>query len=438
MGFSVRLHLFVAALVLVGATSAAAQQPQTPGEAVLSQVTLRGTVEAIDRTARTVRIRGQQGNVVTIDVPAAYTGFDRLQQGDVVTVNYYDRVSIKPHAAGEADVDRVAASQTPGLSGQTHTSERVTTATIQAWDPATRMVTFTTPSGASYTRRISETLAPDVIAGLKVGDRVDVTRTEAASVSVTTAAAGPQAAAAPSGPDTLRNRLTVSVLWGPDNSFSGEIAQAGAGTYQGTPISFVDTSFDNVYGRIALFKLGLGYRLSPRSEANFNFIFEDSSSEPVQIGTVGVLAAPMTAKFDDYKYWGIEAGQRFFFSHVRFTPYGGYTVGLLHHSQIGADFTAPEVSTPSSPGPVVTPPIIQPALNVTAGQFYDGSWAFTASGTGGVLVGFGPVEVLGELALRFTGGLADVPPLAEVGLGSINDDSSRWSIPILFGVRFRF
>ena len=42
-------------------------------EAVSGEITLRGTVETVDVAARIVRIRGDQGNVVTVNVPAAAT-----------------------------------------------------------------------------------------------------------------------------------------------------------------------------------------------------------------------------------------------------------------------------------------------------------------------------------------------------------------------------
>ena len=96
-----RQFVSVAALILI-ATFAAAQTQ----DAVLQEITLSGTVEAIDHTARTVRIRGAAGNVVTLDVPASVTRFDQVKVGDHVTIGYYDRVGIKPKPAGEAAVDR--------------------------------------------------------------------------------------------------------------------------------------------------------------------------------------------------------------------------------------------------------------------------------------------------------------------------------------------
>jgi hypothetical protein len=61
----------------------------------------------------------------------------------------------------------------------------------------TKVVSFTSPAGVSYTRKVSDSLDPTVIAGLKVGQRVDVTRTEASSITMQFAlAANPPAGAA--------------------------------------------------------------------------------------------------------------------------------------------------------------------------------------------------------------------------------------------------
>jgi hypothetical protein len=413
-------------LLIVPAT--AAQNPQPQREAVLSEITVRGTVEAVDHTSRTVKIRGQQGNVVTLDVPESYTRFDQVKVGDVVTITYYDRVSLKLKAPGEGPVDRVSpptTTPTPGLApGGTRAYERVTTATIDSWDPVTRILVFTTVNG-QYTRRVVETLDPSVMAGLKAGDRVDVTRTEATNISVASPAP-PQTATTV--PDTFRHRSTVSVLWGPDNTFSGTMAQTGSGTYQGTPVTFNNTEYDAVYGTIPLLKIGYGYRMSPRDELNVNFVYSDSGSQDVQIGTIGPAAAPLTAHFGDLQYWGFEAGQRFFFARVRFTPFVGYTVSLNRYSDISATFSSPPVAT-------------QPIYNISAGdatQFFGSSWAVGVGGTGGFLIGVGPIEFMFESGLRYTGGLANLAPLAETTLGPINDNSSRWSVPALFGVRLRF
>ena len=75
----------------------------------------------------------------------------------------------------------------------------------------------------------------------------------------------PPAPASVQDPDSLRHRLTVSVLFGIDNSFSGKVLQDGSGVLQNVPINLRETSYDDIYGRMGLFKIGVGYRVSPRS-----------------------------------------------------------------------------------------------------------------------------------------------------------------------------
>src|SRR6186713_1335090 len=94
------------------------------GEVVRDEISLRGTVEAVDHVARTVRIRGEQGNIVTLDVPQSAARFSEVKVGDVVTVAYSDKVSVRLKPAGEPPVDR--------------TIDRLTTAAPDQLPAATR------------------------------------------------------------------------------------------------------------------------------------------------------------------------------------------------------------------------------------------------------------------------------------------------------------
>ncbi len=230
----------------------------------------------------------------------------------------------------------------------------------------------------------------------------------------------------PADPDEFRHRFTVSVLLGVDNQFSGKMIQEDVGsTTTGAPIRLNETSYDDVYGRMGLYKFGVGYRLSPRTEVAANVVISRSSSEPISIGTVGTANVPLVVKFDDYNYWGVEGGQRFFFSRVRFTPFVGYLVGINRHGDIRGVF-------------VGVPPSLTPGLVAQDGKFFEKSWAFSFGPTGGVLIGLGPIEVMAETQLRFMGGLSDVDWLVEEGLRDINSESERWSLPLLIGARIRF
>jgi hypothetical protein len=390
------------------------------------QVTLRGTVQAVDATARTITMRGEAGNLVTLDVPPSVRRLNEVQVGDVVSAVYYDQVTVTPHPPGAPDADRLEppiSTSTPGaVPGGTVAQRRVTTVTITAWDPATRVVTFTVPSGATLSRRLVETTDASLMAGLKVGDRVDVTRTEAVRLAVERAAQAPA-------PDDLRHRLTVSALVGWDNQFSGKMIQAATGrTIGGAPINLDETTYDEVYGRIGSFKLGVGYRTTPRTEGVVNFVWSksDASDAATPVGTVGTSPQiPLNVNFTEYKYWGFEGGARWFFARTRFTPFVGALVGINRHQDIRGTF----VGVPSS---------VTPGLASQDGKFFEDSWAFSLGPTGGLLIGVGFFEVMAETQLRFMGGLSDVDWLVEEGLRDVNSESARWSFPILVGARIRF
>jgi hypothetical protein len=229
-------------------------------------------------------------------------------------------------------------------------------------------------------------------------------------------------------PDDLRDRLTVSVLFGWDNTFAGKMIQEATGrTTGGVPINLDETSYGDVYGAMGLLKVGVGYRITPRTEGVFNFVYSASSSDdPVLIGSVATTPpTPLAVQFTDYNYWGVEVGQRFFFTRVRFTPFVGYLLSVNRVQDIKGTF----VGVPAS---------ATPGLAAQDGKFFENNWAFGFGPTAGVLVGVGPIEVMAETQLRYMGGLSDVDWLVEEGLRDINDESSRWSWPILFGARFRF
>ena len=118
----------------------------------------------LDATARTITIRGDAGNVVTLDVPLSVVRLNEVKVGDVVSAVYYDQVSVAAHPAGAPVNDRVELPTTTpaagALPGATVAQRRVTTVTITGWDPATRVVTFTGTIGygllapsAGYDRR---------------------------------------------------------------------------------------------------------------------------------------------------------------------------------------------------------------------------------------------------------------------------------------------
>jgi hypothetical protein len=214
-------------------------------------------------------------------------------------------------------------------------------------------------------------------------------------------------------------------MWGLDNTFAGNmIKQADGQTIGGAPINLVETTFDEVYGRMPLWKVGVAYQLEPRMDVFANVAIQRASADQVNIGSVSVARVPLPVQFDDYSYKGIEVGQHFYFARPRFTPYVGYQLGRVRHDDIRGVF----VNVPLS---------LTPGLAAQDGKFFERAWAFSFGPTGGVQIPVGPVEITVEAQLRYMGGLSDVDWLVEEGLKDINTESARWSVPILVGAKYR-
>jgi Cu/Ag efflux protein CusF len=168
------------ALALALSASAGAQIKEVPGEAL----TVSGTVEAIDHTARVLTLKDEKGEFVTVDVPADVKRFPEIKVGDTITARYYDNVTVRLKKPGEAAVNTGTAAATPSTGqkpGRTVASQRTMTAVVEAIDPKVPSITFKGPQGWSYTRRV---LDKDVLKQVKVGDQVDFTWTEAVTISV--------------------------------------------------------------------------------------------------------------------------------------------------------------------------------------------------------------------------------------------------------------
>jgi Cu/Ag efflux protein CusF len=170
------------AIGLVANAVAHAQIKEIPGE----RVSKSGTVEAIDHKARALTLRVPSGELTTVDVAAAVDRFDAIKVGDKVTVTYYDNVTVRVKAPGEAPVNTLEAGLTPAAGAKpagTLAAQRTITAKVEAIDAKVPSITFTGPNGWKYSRRVEDQKA---LAQVKVGDQVDFTWTEAIQITVET------------------------------------------------------------------------------------------------------------------------------------------------------------------------------------------------------------------------------------------------------------
>jgi hypothetical protein len=169
----------VALVCGVAASGVAAQTKVIPGE--MEKVT--ATVEAVDHATRTVTLKLKDGTFETIVAPASVQRFDAIKVGDTLEATYYDNIVLRVKKPGEKDVDTSsdALTRTPGTApGVTAAAQRTITATITAIDMKAPSITLVGPNNWKYSSRVQDV---NMLKTVKVGDKLDITWTEALLVS---------------------------------------------------------------------------------------------------------------------------------------------------------------------------------------------------------------------------------------------------------------
>lgn len=156
-----------------------------PGKGVASSVKVRGTIDAIDKEKGTITLKGPQGRTITLDVKDR-AKLDAVKVGDPVVATYVEAVAFQVRKAGSAapgaTVKEAQVSSKPGETPAGAVGREVTvTATITALDLKARTVTIKGPQGNSETFKIQD---PKNAEGVKVGDLVDITYTQALAVTL--------------------------------------------------------------------------------------------------------------------------------------------------------------------------------------------------------------------------------------------------------------
>jgi Cu/Ag efflux protein CusF len=178
--------LFTSLLAIALPAAAAEKAPQ---KATVSEtVKMTATVKAVDYDSRLITLQGPEGKAMTVEASPEVKRLKEIKTGDVVVINYTQAIAAELKKAGTSsgvsvkeDVKRAKASEKPGVSGQ---REVKATVTIDAVDLKNNIVTFTGPQGNVNIVAVQRPQMREFLKTLKVGDKVDVTFTEAVAVSV--------------------------------------------------------------------------------------------------------------------------------------------------------------------------------------------------------------------------------------------------------------
>jgi hypothetical protein len=167
-------------LILVSITIIFSQE-RTP-LSVTEAVTVKATIEAIDKTNRIITLKGPQGVLFEVKADASVKRFDELKVGDVVSATYSESVAVYLRKPGEPAPDKerviVRPQSRPGASVE---DVRTTTVTVDAIDRTAQTVTVKDETGKVQTYRVKD---PKRLEGVNVGDKVDIYYTVALLLKV--------------------------------------------------------------------------------------------------------------------------------------------------------------------------------------------------------------------------------------------------------------
>ena len=169
------IGLVAAALMMT--VSLGAQSKTVTGK----EVSTTATIEGIEQGSRQLYVKRADGTNDVVYVPETIKRFSSLKVGQKITVKYYENVVLRMATPGAAPIDSSSRAVTPaaGTAG-TAARQQTITATISAIDPKLPSVSFTGPRGWNYTTRVED---KELLGKFKVGDKVDITWTEAMLVS---------------------------------------------------------------------------------------------------------------------------------------------------------------------------------------------------------------------------------------------------------------
>ena len=179
---------------VVAQATAPAAKPKTPEAAKpkvqeAAVVTLRGTVEAIDKEKQTVTIKGPN-RTLTVQVRDPKK-LEAIKVGDPVVGKYYEAMAIEVKKPGAATPGVTAqqgtATSKPGATPAGAVGQQVTlTVTIVEIDKKAGTVTVKGPEGRTETVKARD---PKNLEAVQVGDLVEITYTQALAITLDKSAA---------------------------------------------------------------------------------------------------------------------------------------------------------------------------------------------------------------------------------------------------------
>ena len=173
------LALFVSLSLQAGEEAAASDKPSI---SATQTVQLVATVEAVDREARTVTLKGPQGNSRTLQARKESNNIDQIEVGDLVNVEYVQNMSVEvfdnadalePGAGVMGATAHNKEGETPGVMEM---ETRVVTAIVEDINIEANTFKLRWPEGEILEYEAQD---PENLKKAAVGDLVVISYTEA-------------------------------------------------------------------------------------------------------------------------------------------------------------------------------------------------------------------------------------------------------------------
>jgi hypothetical protein len=176
----------ITAAMLVSACSA--NQPAAPTSASREDtVTDTAQVRGVDQNTRQVLIRTEDGEEFTIVAGPEVRNLPQLQIGDTIKVTYYQAVAV--NLTDPSDTTQPSATTVIGRAPEGAKPGMAAASTVNAvvefvsYDPGTHVATYLAADGSPQSVVVHPEMR-DFAAGLKPGDKVNATITNAVAVAI--------------------------------------------------------------------------------------------------------------------------------------------------------------------------------------------------------------------------------------------------------------
>lgn len=159
---------------------------EKPAVSRLTDVTIHGTVEAVNRENKSFTLKDAEGDMQELTVGDAVQNFDEIQAGDSVTVTFMEsfvaQVLPEGEAPPESKNESLALTPQGKEKGIVTLGTQQTVVTVESIDLANREITVKGPAGNVVALPVKEDVKN--FDQLKVGDKVFMKFTQAMAVSI--------------------------------------------------------------------------------------------------------------------------------------------------------------------------------------------------------------------------------------------------------------